>query len=145
METARPNSNSCPTLKLQPCGLITNLPSASAAITPPSVPPTAPDRVFLGDSTGASFGPPKAEPAAIAAVSQIQVITSGNSVSSTYASGRVGAPAGCRMATRNASRPEANRQPKIVTATLVSGRAVGPRRTIAIVSVAISHKIGRAH
>src|ERR1044072_7407888 len=138
METARPNSNSCPTLKLQPCGLITNLPSASAAVTQPSVPPTAPARVFLGDSTGASLGPPKAEPSAIAAVSQIQVITSGNSVSSTYASGRLAAPVGCRMAIRNASRPEAYRQPKIVTATLVSGRAVGPGRTIAIGRVASS-------
>src|SRR5881409_2795191 len=34
METARPNSNSCPALKLQPSRFSTNSPSASAVITP---------------------------------------------------------------------------------------------------------------
>src|SRR6266404_1898853 len=139
MDTARPNSNSSPGVNLHPCRFSTKVPSASAVITPPSVPPTAPAWVFLGDRTGASWGPPTAVPTAIAAVSQIQVMTSGNSVRRTYASGRVAAPLACRIAMRNASSPDAYTQPNSVIDTLVSGRRVGPRRTIATAIVTINH------
>src|SRR2546423_12573981 len=101
-------------------------------MTPPSVPPTAPAWVFLGDKMGASLGPPTAVPTAIAAVSQIQVMTSGNSVRRTYASGRVAAPLPCRIAMRNASNPDAYTEANNVIDTLVSGFPLGPRRNIAV-------------
>src|SRR5258708_23860721 len=81
METARPNSNSWPGVKLQPFRFSTKFPSASAAMTPANVPPTAPACVFWGERTGASLGPPTAVPVAIAAVSHTHVMTRGNSVS----------------------------------------------------------------
>src|SRR2546421_7970099 len=46
---------------------------ASAASSPPTRPATAPAHVFLGESTGASFGPPTSAPPAIAQVSHIHV------------------------------------------------------------------------
>src|SRR5260370_31637806 len=59
----------------------TTPPYTSAATTAPTTPPIAPAHVFRGDKTGESFGPPTNRPAAMAAVSRTQVITSGTTAS----------------------------------------------------------------
>src|SRR5260370_9491160 len=105
----------------------TSAPYTSAATTAPTTPPIAPAHVFRGDKTGASFGPPTSVPAAMAAVSHTQVMTSGSTASAKEPRGCASLCGPWRIATRNASSDPAYRVPKIVTATASSGRSVGVR------------------
>src|SRR2546421_8437809 len=62
--TAAPTVTSCKTPSCMATRSSTSGPYNSAAASAPTVPPIAPAHVFLGDSTGASLGPPSSVPAA---------------------------------------------------------------------------------
>ena len=103
------------------------------------MPPIAPAHVFLGDSTGASLGPPSSVPAAMAQVSHTHVRTRGITTSAVEPRGCASLWSPCRIATVNASKADAYSTPNTVTATAVSGRRSGPRANVAVVSTATSH------
>src|SRR3989441_1625164 len=116
----------------------TSGPYNSAAASAPTVPPIAPAHVFLGDSTGASLGPPSSVPAAMAQVSHTHVRTRGITTSAVEPRGCASLWSPCRIATVNASKADAYSTPNTVTATAVSGRRSGPRANVAVVSTATS-------
>src|SRR5207245_5638428 len=137
--TAAPTVTSCKTPSCMATRSSTSGPYNSAAASAPTLPAIAPAHVFLGDSTGASLGPPSQVPAAMAHVSQIHVRASGITTSAVEPTGCASLWSPWRIATVKASSADAYSTPNTVTATAASGRRSGPRANVAAVSTTSSH------
>src|SRR5437870_4536666 len=95
--TAAPIVTSCRLPSCMATRSSTSGPYNSAAASAPTVPPIAPAHVFLGDSTGASLGPPSSVPAAMAQVSHTHVRTRGITTSAVEPRGCASLWSPCRV------------------------------------------------